>query len=160
MIENHVFWKNWSSRRYFNHRRGAIFGFFWWISKTNNGVAVSQTNMNCQAGSIALAKHVYIVFLGAFKRHNFFDRFYGEIIWFHGWFISFCETGVAKQSKKNHRLVSWFHSFIDSYHSVNPMWQNKLTKKHKMFFLLHSFIDSYYSVKPVWRNISKKTQTL
>ena len=133
MIENHVFWKNWTSCRYFNHRRGAIFGFFWWISKTNNGVAVSQTNMNCQAGSIALAKHVYIVFLGAFKRHNFFDRFYGEIIWFHWWFISFCESGVAKQGKKNHRLVSWFHSFIDSYHSVNPMWQNKFKKTQNVF---------------------------
>ena len=45
------------------------------------------------------------------------------------WFISFCKSGVVKQIKKKPKMFRWPHSFIDSYYSVNPVWQNILKKK-------------------------------
>ena len=100
MIENHVFGEILISCRYFNLRRGAIFGFFWWISKTSNGVAVSQTNMNCQAGSIALAKHVYIVF----------------------WVPLNATISSIDFTVKSYDFID------DLYHSAKPVWQNKVKK--------------------------------
>ena len=89
-----------------------MFDFFVIFRKKKKGVAVPQANINCQAGSIALAKHVYIVFLGAFKRHSFF-------------FIDF--------------MVKPYDFINCLYHFANPVWQNKVKKttaSYRGFILL------------------------
>ena len=124
MIENHVFGKIWLRADILISDVGPFLDFFEvqkqttvsrcpkliWIAK--RGASLSQ-NMFTSFFWVPLNATISSIDFNV-KSYDFIDDLYHS-----------ANPVLQNKVKKNHRLVSWFHSFIDSYHFVIPMWQKK-----------------------------------